>query len=136
MNRKMTRLALGAKCGGLAASGSAGALARAVSPARASEPNPQALRVSHSRRLIGCSTVMLPESLSLDVTEIRRREQRLENRRPRRPRVAGPTAHELQRHPPLALRRGTPQRHPVRPYRPGRVVDSLLGEQPVGRVAG
>src|SRR5689334_16252480 len=63
MNRKMTRLAFGAKCGGLGASGlSACGLAatgRADSPASASAPNPQADRRNHSRRLIGYNTARL-----------------------------------------------------------------------------
>ena len=58
MNRKITRLALGAKCGGLTASGPgapwpvvpAARNSSPISPASASAPNPVLLTRSSSRR--------------------------------------------------------------------------------------
>src|SRR5262245_44471087 len=72
MNRKSTRLARGAKCGGFGASGfpdepgasATGVAPRAVSPASASAPNPHALRLNHSRRPMGDSTTVLSHTLA------------------------------------------------------------------------
>src|SRR5688572_1679358 len=72
MKMKMTRFARGLKCGGLGASGFAGAL-WAARPARARYPNPQAAVFSASRRVMVCS---------VQISEIDRRKQRLEEGSP------------------------------------------------------
>src|SRR5689334_25319141 len=80
MNRKITRLAFGAKWGSFGASGSVeAARARpAPRPANASAPNPQALSCRNRRRLRNSTETSL-----VDVPELGGREERVEDRGPR-----------------------------------------------------
>src|SRR5262245_18795580 len=80
MNMKITRLARGAKCGGLGASGFRSACAASdASPAKARYPKPQAARFRSARREVGsgCEPNMRATPQSIEVLEARRAIERL-----------------------------------------------------------
>src|SRR5262249_19391449 len=119
MKRKITRFALGARCGSFGASGSVLA-ARALPaprPANARAPNPQALSCRKRRRLIS-STLRSP---LVDIAEVGRREERVKDRGPGLLRLRR-CAQVAERDPGLSFAGKPAQGEAPGPREPGAVV--------------